>query len=162
MKKPNKQKIITVCLLVVAVIVTVEFQNFMKRRAAVCEDGVCAVPSEYAAAEVTGPQTVPFMPPARAGEERPLPKLIDFGSGQCTICKMMDVVLDVLAREYDGRLIIQFVDAQEQKELAEQYDVRMIPTQIFFDAQGNELFRHEGFIPKEDILKKWVELGVYL
>jgi thioredoxin 1 len=36
----------------------------------------------------------------------------------------------------------------------------MIPTQIFFDAEGRELFRHTGFLAKEDILAKWKELGV--
>jgi thioredoxin 1 len=38
----------------------------------------------------------------------------------------------------------------------------MIPTQIFYDADGNELFRHEGFYAKEDILAKWAELGIDL
>jgi len=102
------------------------------------------------------------MPPAQTGAERPVPKLMDFGSGQCATCKMMDVILDELAQEYSGKLKIQFVDARENTELAEQYAVRMIPTQIFFDAEGKELFRHEGFISKEDILKKWAELGVSL
>jgi thioredoxin 1 len=162
MKKLNRQKLMTIGLLVVAVTATVEFQKFMKRRAPVCEDGVCAVPADRIAAKVTGPQTVPFMPPARTDAERPLPKLIDFGSGECVTCKMMDVVLDELAQEYGGKLAIQFVDAREQEEVAEQHAIRMIPTQVFFDAQGKELFRHEGFISKEDILKKWAELGVSL
>jgi thioredoxin 1 len=35
----------------------------------------------------------------------------------------------------------------------------MIPTQIFFDADGNELFRHEGFYARADMLAKWQELG---
>jgi thioredoxin 1 len=162
MKKPNKQKIITVCLLIVAVIATVEFQNFMKRRAVACEDGVCAVPAEYAAAAVTGPQTVPFMPPARTGTEKPLPQLIDFGAGQCATCKMMDIVLTELSAEYAGRLSIRFVDVRENEDKGKEYSIRMIPTQVFLDAEGNELFRHEGFISKEDILKKWAELGVEL
>jgi thioredoxin 1 len=162
MKKPNRQKLMTVGLLLAAVVATVEFQKFMKRRAPACEDGVCAVPAYAVAAKVTGPQTVPFMPPAQTGTERPLPKLIDFGSGQCATCKMMDVILDELAQEYNGKLKIQFVDAREQTELAEQHSIRMIPTQIFFDAEGKELFRHEGFISKKDILKKWAELGVSL
>jgi thioredoxin 1 len=51
---------------------------------------------------------------------------------------------------------------KEKEDVAKQYKILMIPTQIFFDAQGNELFRHEGFIPKEDILKKWAELGIEL
>jgi len=158
MKKAIKQKLITVGLLVAAVIVTVEFQKFMQRRAPVCEDGSCAVPVEYAAAKMTGPQTVPFMPPAPT-EKKPLPKLMDFGAGQCATCKMMDVVLNELAQTTDGKLIVQYVDVKEKEDVAKQYKILMIPTQIFFDAQGNELFRHEGFIPKEDILKKWVELG---
>jgi len=162
MKKLHRQKLVTVGLLIVAVVATVEFQKFMKRRAPACEDGVCKVPAEYAAAKVTGPQTVPLMPPAQTGAEHPVPKLMDFGSGQCATCKMMDVILDELAQEYSGKLKIQFVDARENTELAEQYAVRMIPTQIFFDAEGKELFRHEGFISKEDILKKWAELGVSL
>ena len=45
---------------------------------------------------------------------------------------------------------------------AKKYDVEMIPTQIFFDADGKELFRHTGFFSKEDILAKWKELDVEL
>ena len=162
MKKTTGRKILTVCLLIAAVIITVELQNFMKRRAAACEGGVCSVPAEYAGANVIGPQTVPFTPPARDEAERPLPELLDFGSGQCAACKMMEVVLTELAREHGERLKIRLVDIQEQEELAKQYAVRMIPTQIFLDAAGNERFRHEGFISKDDILKKWAELGIEL
>ena len=100
MKKPNRRKLVTVGLLVAAVIVTVEFQKFMKRRAPACENGICAVPPEYAAAAATGPQTVPLMFPAGTEAEKPLPKLMDFGAGQCASCKMMDVVLDELAAGY--------------------------------------------------------------
>ena len=40
------------------------------------------------------------------------------------------------------------------------YGIRIIPTQIFYDAAGKELFRHEGFFGREDILAKWKEFGV--
>ena len=53
---------------------------------------------------------------------------------------------------------VQFV--RELNALKQKYGVKMIPTQIFFDASGKELFRHEGFMSKEDILGKWKELGV--
>lgn len=161
MKKSIKQKLITVGLLVAAVIVTVEFQKFMKRRAAACVDGSCATPPEYAAAKVTGPQNVP-LPPDTAEDKRVLPQLVDFGAGQCATCKMMDVVLDDMTQTYGKNLIVRYFDVHEQADKAEHYKIRMIPTQIFFDAQGNELFRHEGFISKEDIVKKWAELGVTL
>ena len=45
---------------------------------------------------------------------------------------------------------------------AEPYNINLIPTQIFFDAGGKELWRHEGFFAKADILAKWKELGVGL
>jgi thioredoxin 1 len=43
-----------------------------------------------------------------------------------------------------------------------QYGIRVIPTQIFYDAEGKERFRHEGFYGREDMLAKWKELGVDL
>jgi thioredoxin 1 len=42
------------------------------------------------------------------------------------------------------------------------YGIEVIPTQIFYDAEGKELFRHVGFFAKEDILAKWKELGIEL
>jgi thioredoxin 1 len=47
-------------------------------------------------------------------------------------------------------------------DAAKQYGIEVIPTQIFYDATGKELFRHIGFFGKEDILAKWKELGVDL
>ncbi|MFA7257223.1 MAG: thioredoxin family protein [Kiritimatiellales bacterium] len=161
MKKLNKQKLITVGLLIAAVIATVETQKYMKRRATVCADGICAVPAEMIAAKVTGPQNVP-LPPDTMEDNRVLPQLIDFGAGQCATCKMMDVVLDELVQTHGDQLIIRYFDVHEQAEKTSDYKIRMIPTQVFMDEQGNELFRHEGFISKDDIVKKWKELGVAL
>jgi thioredoxin 1 len=59
-------------------------------------------------------------------------------------------------------LEVQFIDVWENPEAGKKYGVNVIPTQIFCDAQGKELFRHEGFMGKEDILAKWKELGVSL
>lgn len=42
------------------------------------------------------------------------------------------------------------------------YGIEVIPTQIFFNAEGKELFRHVGFFGREDILSKWKEFGVEL
>ena len=64
--------------------------------------------------------------------------------------------------EYRGRMHVVFIDLRESREAAKGYGIRVIPTQIFFDAEGQERFRHEGFMSKEDILTKWQELGVNL
>ena len=92
----------------------------------------------------------------------PLPKLVDIGAGTCIPCKLMAPILEELKKELADRLVVQFVDLNKFPEAAQTYRIRFMPTQIFYDASGKELFRHEGFMSKEDILAKWKELGVDL
>ena len=89
-----------------------------------------------------------------------LPKLVDLGAETCIPCKMMAPILDELKREYAGRMIVEFIDVWKNPDAAKPYNIDIIPTQIFFDDAGKELFRHQGFYSKEDILSKWKELGV--
>ena len=89
-----------------------------------------------------------------------LPKLLDLGAGKCIPCKKMAPILEALKKEYAGRMDVEFIDVWKDPAPAEQHKINLIPTQIFFDASGKELFRHEGFFGKEDILAKWKELGV--
>ena len=91
-----------------------------------------------------------------------LPRLLDLGADKCIPCKAMAPILDELRREYAGRLDVVFIDVWKNPEAGRRYGVRMIPTQIFFDASGKELDRHTGFFSKEDILARWKELGVEL
>lgn len=91
-----------------------------------------------------------------------LPRLVDLGAGKCVPCKAMAPILDELRREYTGRFEVVFIDVWENPDAAAPYEINLIPTQIFFDAAGNELWRHEGFLAKADILSKWAELGVDL
>ena len=91
-----------------------------------------------------------------------LPRLVDLGRGTCIPCKQMLPILAELKQEYQGRLRVDVIDLRDDPDAAGKYGVRVIPTQIFFDAGGQERFRHEGFIAKADILAKWKELGVDL
>ena len=91
-----------------------------------------------------------------------LPKLLDLGANKCIPCKAMAPILDGLKKEYAGKMNVEFIDVWQNEDAGKQYGVEMIPTQIFFDATGKELFRHTGFFGKEDILAKWKELGVDL
>ncbi len=162
MKKVFLKKLITISILIVAVVAVVEFQKVMKCRTAECVDGQCKIPKENAGI-IVGPQSVPmFTTPSSQKDEIPRPQLIDFGAGSCATCKMMNIVLTELSAEHGGKISIRFVDVWKNEEASKEYSIRMIPTQVFLDAEGNELFRHEGFISKEDILKKWAELGVVL
>jgi thioredoxin 1 len=91
-----------------------------------------------------------------------LPRLVDLGAGRCIPCKMMAPILEELKTEYAGHLEVELIDVWENPEQANKYGIRLIPTQIFYDASGRELFRHEGFISKESILAEWKKLGIEL
>ncbi len=88
-----------------------------------------------------------------------LPRLVDLGADKCIPCKMMKPILEELNREYKGKLQVEFYDVWKNPAPAQQYRIRVIPTQIFIDPNGKELSRHEGYFSKEDILDKWKELG---
>lgn len=97
---------------------------------------------------------------AAASQAEALPRLVDLGAGKCIPCKAMKPILDALSAEYADVFRTEFIDVWEQEDAAKAYGVKIIPTQIFYSAEGKELFRHEGFMSKEDILAKWKELGV--
>ena len=100
--------------------------------------------------------------PAQAPATPSRPKLVDLGADRCIPCRMMAPILAELSKEYVGQLDVVFIDVWKKREEGDRYGIRVIPTQIFFDAKGKELFRHEGFLAKKDILAKWGELGVKL
>lgn len=94
---------------------------------------------------------------AEAGK---LPKLVDLGADKCIPCKAMAPILKELKTEYTGRIDVEFIDVWKNPAAGRAHNIKLIPTQIFFDASGKERFRHEGFFSKEDIIAKWKELGI--
>lgn len=115
------------------------------------------VPAPAAAtAESATSQTAPAAP---AASEK-LPRLVDLGADKCIPCKMMAPILEELKETYTGKLDVVFIDVWKNPDAATGYGIKVIPTQIFYDAAGKELFRHEGFYSKEDILAKWQEFGI--
>ena len=110
-----------------------------------------------------GDAPTPAMPAnTNAPAEIKLPRLLDLGADKCIPCKKMAPILSELKSNYVGQLEVEFIDVWKNPDAAKPYKVRLIPTQIFYDANGKELFRHEGFYGKADILAKWKELGVDL
>ncbi len=94
------------------------------------------------------------------GPRRGIPTIIDLGADRCVPCIKMAPILDELKEEYRGRLDVIFIDVWKDRTAGPKYGIRLIPTQIFFDAEGKELGRHEGFIGKEDILNTFRRFGV--
>ena len=89
-----------------------------------------------------------------------LPRLVDLGADKCIPCKAMAPILEGLKKEYAGVFNVEFIDVWKNPNAGGEYGIKIIPTQIFFDAEGKELFRHEGFFSKEDILAKWKEFHI--
>jgi len=88
-----------------------------------------------------------------------LPRLIDLGADKCVPCKAMAPILEEMQATFEGQLEVVLIDVWQKRDAASRYEVKVIPTQIFLDADGNEVFRHQGFFSREDILAKWRELG---
>ncbi len=86
--------------------------------------------------------------------------MIDFGAATCIPCKMMEPIMKELHAEYKGRAAVILVDIRYNSDLARQYRIRGIPTQVFFDKDGNEVYRHVGFMDKESIVKRLDDMGV--
>ncbi len=107
--------------------------------------------------------TEPIVTSARADSAKPkvvkIPKLVDLGADKCIPCKMMAPILEELKKDYADKLEVVFIDVWKNSDEGGKYKIRVIPTQIFYDPKGKELFRHEGYFAKEDILAKWKELG---
>ena len=121
-----------------------------------------AAPNEAAAAAALAKPTEANASLASTATTAKLPRLVDLGATKCIPCKLMAPVLEELKKEYAGRMNVEFIDVWENPDAGKPYGIEVIPTQIFFDASGKELFRHVGFFAKEDILAKWKELGVDL
>ncbi len=153
-----KKNILIVGLLVLAVVAVVGIKK--KKQATSessgsCVNGLCTLPIPAGQPKSEDPKI--GKPVSKA-----LPSLLELGSSSCVACKAMAPIIDGLKETYARQLEVDFIDVHKEHEAAELYGIQAIPTQIFFDAEGNEIFRHIGFFPREDIIAKWQELGVDL
>ncbi len=78
---------------------------------------------------------------------------VELGASTCKPCQMMQKVMLEMEKKYSNRINIVFYDINTiaGKPYAYQYGIRVIPTQVFLDTNGNEYFRHEGYFPLEQI-----------
>lgn len=84
--------------------------------------------------------------------------LIELGSVNCRPCKMMTPVLESVAKTYAGRVQVAFFDVWKDQGPARHYAIRVIPVQVFLDAAGKEVFRHEGYFGEEALKAALEEL----
>jgi thioredoxin 1 len=75
---------------------------------------------------------------------------------------MMQPVMDSIEEKYAGKVRVVFHDVwtEEGKPYGQKYNVRAIPTQVFLDKNGNEFFRHTGFLSEKSIVDLLTEHGI--
>jgi thioredoxin 1 len=111
------------------------------------------------------PEAVPALKPQPEPEPEPpskpeaLPRMWDYGSEKCIPCKEMEKILTPMIDEYAGRVDIRIVNVYEEQEAAKQAGIQIIPTQVFYDTDGKELFRHVGAYPRDSIVARFKEYG---
>ncbi len=93
---------------------------------------------------------------------KPTVTFIELGSDRCIPCKQMKPVMAEIESKFEGQVEVIFYDVwtKEHKHYAEEYQVRLIPTQIFLDEDGSEFFRHEGFFATDEIVKLFADRGI--
>jgi thiol-disulfide isomerase/thioredoxin len=100
------------------------------------------------------------LPAADAGVSSGLPVLLQLGSHGCPPCRQMTPILDELRADCTDKFQIEYIDVWKYPTEGRKYGVTKIPTQVFYDTQGRELYRHIGFLSKKEILDTWKKLGV--
>ena len=114
-----------------------------------------ALGSDY---EVITSRTVPE-PDAVLSGELEKPALVNVGVAACPPCRRMAGDLLELQANYDSIFETHYYDMHKHSGITEKLDIRMVPTQIFLDKEGEELYRHEGYLSRKHILETWADLG---
>jgi thioredoxin 1 len=86
-------------------------------------------------------------------QNSPLITFVELGSVNCIPCKRMQPVMKAIEAKYGEQIKVILYDVwkSDQKKYAKDYHIRLIPTQVFLNKEGKELFRHEGFWSEEEI-----------
>lgn len=86
--------------------------------------------------------------------------MIDLGAKECVPCKMMAPIMEKMEKLYQGKAAIIFIDVWKNRDQVSRFGIRAIPTQIFYDPTGREVYRHVGFMSEAAIVEQLTKMGV--
>jgi len=85
---------------------------------------------------------------------------IEIGADKCIPCKAMQPIMREIAAEFEGQVQVVFYDVWKNPEPGRKYGIQLIPTQVFMDKTGQEVFRHVGLFPKDELVAFLKKQGV--
>ena len=88
-----------------------------------------------------------------------LPRMVEIGSDSCATCIAMQQVVADLRTHHVGRLEVVSINLRQYPEQVKVWKVKFIPTQVFLDGQGRELYRHVGYLPRPAVEERFAALG---
>jgi len=86
--------------------------------------------------------------------------MVDLGAKKCIPCKMMAPIMEKMEKVYEGKAHIVFIDVWENRDQAPRFKISAIPTQLFFNEKGEEVYRHVGFLDEKSIVEQLEKMGV--
>jgi thioredoxin-like negative regulator of GroEL len=86
------------------------------------------------------------------------PELLEFHREFCPVCKASERVIQAVQARYPGRFVVRKLYIDEAEALFRRYRVVIVPTQIFLDTAGKEVYRHEGVFKEEALIRKLRDL----
>lgn len=102
----------------------------------------------------------PWMTQAQASTaDKGKPALYDFGRGMCIPCIEMEKILGSVKGKYGSQIEVRMIMAEKDEAMFKEYKIMLIPTQVFLDASGKEVFRHIGLYPENELVAKLKELN---
>lgn len=97
---------------------------------------------------------------AITGGKSTKPAMVEFGADWCPPCKKMKPIVQDLEKQYGDKVDIVYVDVDKYPDLAGKYNISAIPVQIFYNKQGKQVERHEGFYPRNEIVSQFQQMGI--
>lgn len=82
--------------------------------------------------------------------ENGFPTVVDFSATWCGPCKQFKPIFEEAKQTYAGKVDFLTIDVDSFPRISEKYGIEAVPTIIYFDAQGKEVNRTQGFIGKEN------------